>query len=204
MRIDEGEGGVGGERDALARRGQARRRGAGSTSRARGQLLNAGEIAMALGEIGEAIEATARDRHARAPAPARDGARADASASSRGMAPTTGMPSVAMARSIMARWRSLPTRFSTTPAMRTRGSKLAKPCTTAAADCAWPATSSTSRTGRSKADGKLGGGALARWRAGQRRRTAPWRIRRSGDRRRRRLMQRRSRAAPAPWPSCRD
>ena len=58
------------------------------------------------------------------------------------------MSSVPMARSTEARWRSLPTRLSTMPAMRTRGSKLAKPSTDAAADCACPATSRTSSTGR--------------------------------------------------------
>ena len=56
MRIDEGEGGVGGERDALTRRRQG---GDGplADSERRGEALNAGEIAMALGELGEAMQA---------------------------------------------------------------------------------------------------------------------------------------------------
>ena len=60
------------------------------------------------------------------------------------------MPSAAIASATNARCRSLPTRLRMTPAMRTAGSCVAKPRTTAAADCACRATSSTSTTGRPK------------------------------------------------------
>ena len=67
--------------------------------------------------------------------------------SSRGSAPMTGTPSCAIASATSRRWRSLPTRLSTTPAIRTSGSCEQKPRTTAAADCACADTSSTSSTG---------------------------------------------------------
>ena len=56
MRIDEGEGRVGRERDALARRRQSGDRPLADSERG-GEALNAGEVAMALGELGEAMQA---------------------------------------------------------------------------------------------------------------------------------------------------
>ncbi len=60
------------------------------------------------------------------------------------------MPAAATAAPAPARWRGLPTRFSTAPATRTAGSWVAKPRAVAPADCDWPDTSSTSSTGRAK------------------------------------------------------
>ena len=56
MRIHEGEGGVGGERDALTRRRQCGH-GARIGLKRSGKTLNAGEIAIALGKLGEAMQA---------------------------------------------------------------------------------------------------------------------------------------------------
>ena len=63
-------------------------------------------------------------------------------------APSTGSPMRAMPSSTSLRWRSLATLFSTTPATAMRGSYRAQPSATAAADCAWPETSSTRTTGQ--------------------------------------------------------
>ncbi len=52
-----------------------------------------------------------------------------------------------MAARQSASWRALATWFSTTPAIRTPGSCVAKPRAIAAAVCDWPDTSSTSSTG---------------------------------------------------------
>ena len=73
-----------------------------------------------------------------------------ASAASRGTAPNTGMPSAAMASATSARCFSLAARLRMTPAMCTAGSCEANPLTTAAADCACRAISSTSTTGSAK------------------------------------------------------
>jgi len=61
---------------------------------------------------------------------------------------TTGISSVAMARSTAAAVAVAADTVEDDTGDATRGSKLAKPSTVAAADCACPATSSTSRTGR--------------------------------------------------------
>jgi len=74
-----------------------------------------------------------------------------ASAASRGTAPSTGMPTAAMASATSARWRSLATRLRMTPADahgRIVDGETTQP--PAAADCACRATSSTSTTGRPK------------------------------------------------------
>ena len=69
---------------------------------------------------------------------------------SRGIAPITGTPSAAIASLTSRRCRSLPTRLSTTPAIRTAGSWIVRPRTSAAAVCDWPETSRTSSTGNRK------------------------------------------------------
>ena len=56
MRIDEGEGRVGRERDALTRRRQGGDR-LPANSEGCGEGLDTGEVAMALGELGEAVQA---------------------------------------------------------------------------------------------------------------------------------------------------
>ncbi len=77
MRIDEAEGRVLGERDALPGRGK-RRHGRGRDGEGAGEPADGGEVAMARDEIGEARQDERRDRHARAPVGDRDGARAGA------------------------------------------------------------------------------------------------------------------------------
>ena len=64
--------------------------------------------------------------------------------------PRTGSPIRVSPSSTSRRWRSLATLLRTTPATAMRGSKRAQPSATAAADCAWPVTSSTRRTGQPK------------------------------------------------------
>ena len=60
------------------------------------------------------------------------------------------MPVGASAARSSVSWRSEATRFSTTPASRTRRSQLAKPCTVAATEREVPAASTTSTTGASR------------------------------------------------------
>ena len=60
------------------------------------------------------------------------------------------MPVGASAARSSVTWRSDATRFSTTPASRTRRSQLAKPCTVAATEREVPAASTTSTTGASR------------------------------------------------------
>ena len=69
---------------------------------------------------------------------------------SRGSAPSTGMPTSAIASVTSRRCRSEPTRLRTTLPMRTIGSCALQPRTTAAADWDCPETSSTRSTGRPK------------------------------------------------------
>ncbi len=68
-------------------------------------------------------------------------------ASLRGSAPTIGTPIASIASTTSRRWRSLPTRLTMTPPTFSRSSYDPQPLTIAAADCAWPDTSMTSRIG---------------------------------------------------------
>ena len=148
MRIDEAEGVVLRQRDALARRRHRRVEPRGRAVRRHGELLDRIEIEMMLGHVGEMFEPRGEVRRARAACTRPRWRSGSASAASRGMAPSTGMSRAAIASATSRTCRSLPTRFSTTPPIRTSGSWEAKPRTTAAADCDCPATSMTSSTGR--------------------------------------------------------
>ena len=120
MRVDEAEGRVLRQRDALARRRDRRVRLSGRKGgAARRKLQDGVEIEMALRHRRPGASSRAA-RFACSPACTRPRWRSgSASAASRGIAPSTGMPRAAMASATSRRCRSLPTRFSTTPPIRT-------------------------------------------------------------------------------------
>ena len=176
MRIDEAEGAIMRQRDALA----GRRQSGGTLIRGADRSGAAFAIIASRSRWRSAIAARrsiSTARSACSPAWTRPRCRSgNASAASRGTAPNTGMPSAAIASATSARCFSLAARLRITPAMRTAGSCVAKPRTTAAADCACRDTSSTSTTGRPKCAARS---AVAPRRPAtrRRRRTGPSRLR---------------------------
>ena len=137
MLVDEAERGIAGERDALARRRELRsghEGHAGESCRGRGSGDDPVEVKIALGSVGKLVATFGRSPCSRAWTRPRCRC-GNSNAASRGTAPNTGISDLLIASDTKLRWRSLPTRFSTTPAMRTLGSCVARPRTTAAAVC---------------------------------------------------------------------
>ena len=159
----------GGSADGGTRR---RGRGAGAASARIGV-----EIETALGEIGQTRRAARRGRRC-SPACTRPRWRSgSAIAGSRGSAPSTGMPSAAIASRDQPRWRSLPTRLSTTPAMRTAGSWRGKAARHRRRRLRLAARRRARADRQPEARGEIGGGAAAAGGAAARRRTGPSRLR---------------------------
>ena len=147
VRIDEAEGGVLGNGDALAGRRQRGRLGAASAGQRAGEPEDRVEIERPLDRIRGPARSRLRVPHARRPAPAR-GAAPAAPSPDRGRArrPPAGRAAPAPRAPSARAARSRPGSGSRPP-MRTAGSCAAKPRATAAAVCDWPETSRIRSTG---------------------------------------------------------
>ena len=120
MRVDEGEGRIRCERDALARRRQRCNGARRSPCDRRGASEHGVEVEPAFGHLRRRSMRAGRSPCSLAWTRPRCRS-GKAIRSSRGSAPMTGMPSVAIASATIARWRSLPTRLRT---RRRRGRRV--------------------------------------------------------------------------------
>ena len=138
---------------------------------------------MALGGGGKTIDQRVQDRDARAACTRPRWRSGSASAASRGRAPSTGMPSAAMASATSARWRSLATRFRITPATCTAAIVRGKAAHDRRRRLRLPRHVEDQHDRQAEMRGEIGGRAAPAAPARRRRRTGPSRLRSPRDRR---------------------